>query len=102
MGKGVLCSEAEAKAIITVCIKAYIQQELEGAARNKVIDKKSLKCLKDAGCDKGWIQCRAKVKHLKRPKKVKDNNDQSGRARNACQHFEKLDTIVGSQPATQP
>ena len=73
-------SDAEVKAFICVWMEANIQQELDGDVRNK-----------------DWIQCRAKVKNLKTScKKVKDNNDRSGRARKPCQYFEQLDTILGS------
>ena len=79
-----------------------IQEELDEAGRNKVVYEKIAKRLKEARYDKDWIQYRAKVNKLKTLYiKVKDNNDQSMRARKACQYFEQLDTILGSRPATQ-
>ena len=62
MGKGMPWSDAKVKAHTSVWMEANIQQELDGAVRNKVVYEKIAECLKDAGYHKDWIQCRAKVK----------------------------------------
>lgn len=42
-----------------------------------------------------WKQCRAKVK-------VKDNNGKTGRGRQSCKFYDKLDQILGHKPASMP
>ena len=103
MGKGTCWSDDEVKALLSVWREASIQKELDGAVRNKATFVKIAKRLQDAGFEKDWVQCRAKVKNLKTLyKKVKDSNARSGRARIVCQHFEQLDAILGARPATEP
>ena len=64
---------------------------------------KIAKPLQDAGFDKDFVQCWAKVKNLKMPyNKVKDNYARSGRERIVCPHFELLDAIVHAQSSTEP
>ena len=102
MGKGASWSSDEVKALLSIWREASIQNELDGAVRNKSVFEKIAKRLQDAGFEKDWVQCRAKVKNLKAIyKKVKDNNARSGRARIVCQNFEMLDAILGARPATK-
>ena len=103
MGKGACWSDDEVKALLSVWREASIPKELDGAVRNKAVLSKIAKRLQDAGFEKDWVQCRAKVKNLKTLyKKVKDSNATSGRARIVCPHFELLDSILGARPATEP
>ena len=103
MGKGTSWADEEVKMLINVWAEANIQQQLDEAVRNKAIFERITSCLRDAGFDKDWVQCRAKLKNLKATyKKVKDNNDRSGRARRACKYFDDIDAILGCRPATQP
>ena len=103
MGKGSPWTYEEVKALISVWAEANIQQQLDGAVRNKSVFEEISKRLRQAGIEKDWQQCRAKVKNLKSLyKKVKDSNGRSGRGRNSCHFFDDLDAILGSRPATQP
>ena len=49
------------------------------------------------------MQCREKMKKLiAEYKKVKDHNDETGRDRKTFVYFDRLDDLLGHQPATQP
>ena len=79
MGKGSVWTDAQVKALISVWAEASIQQQLDGAVRNKAVYEEIAKHLLQAGVEKDWVQCRAKVKYLKTMyKKVKDSNNRFG------------------------
>ena len=89
--------------MLSIWAEANIQEELDRAIRNKSIIEKIAKRWREAGFDKDWVQCRAKLKNLKATyKKIINNNDRSGRDRRACKYFDNLDNILSSRPATQP
>ena len=74
-----------------------IQEQLEGAVRNKSVFERISKQLKEAGYDKDYLQCRAEIKNLKALyKRAKDNNGCSGRGRKVCKFYDKIDDILGS------
>ena len=103
MGKGSPWTDEHVKALISVWAEANIQQQLDGAVRNKSVFQEISKRLCETGVEKDWEQCRAKVKNLKTAyKKVNDSNSRSGRGRKSCRFFDDLDGILGSRPATQP
>ena len=103
MAKGTCWVHEEVEMLINILAEANIQQQLDGAVRNKAFFERIASRLHYAGFDKDWVQCRAKLKNLKATyKKVKDNNDKSGRARRAGKYFDDIDAILGCQPATQP
>ena len=108
MEKGSPWTNEDVKALISVWPEANIQQQLDGSVRNASVFQEISKRLHEAGVEKDWEQCRAKVKNLKtlykkvKYKKVKDSNGRSRRGRKSCQFFDNLDAILGSRPATQP
>ena len=80
-----------------------IQEQLDGAVRNKVIYQQIAKQLNTLGYKREWDQCRNKVKNLKKEYRiVKDNNDETGRARKTCKFYKELDSILGHRPASVP
>jgi len=53
--------------------------------------------------EKTGEQCRTKVKKLRQEyKKIKDNHNLTSRGRIQWKYLEKLDKILGTQPATRP
>ena len=58
-------SDAEVKALISICGKRKVQEELDGAVRNKAIFVGIQKKLAKQGYDCDWQQCRSKIKNLK-------------------------------------
>ena len=100
-GRGYSWTDAEVKALLVIWAEDKIQQELEGAKRNKVVFENILRKLLESGIKRDWKQCRAKVKNLKTSyKKAKDKNNVSGGPRATCRFFDALDNILGSRPAT--
>ena len=96
-------SDDEVKALINIWGDSKVQQELDGAVRNKAIYTTIAKKMKEVGHDRDWQQCKTKVKNLKREYKVvKDNNGETGRARKTCKFFNQLDEILGHRPASTP
>ena len=80
-----------------------IQAELEGCKRNKAVYEKIARDMVAAGYDRNAVQCRDKIKKLRAEyRKIKDNNNQSGRSRKTMKYFDKLDEILGHKPATKP
>ena len=95
--------EDEIKALIAVWGETGIQEELDGAVRNKVVFKDVAKKLHEMGYRKDWEQCRTKIKILKKQyRAVKDHNGQTGNGRKGCKYFEELDKILGHRPASVP
>ena len=100
-GRGYSWTDAEVKALLVIWAKDKIQQELEGAKRNKVVFENISRKLLESGIKRDWKQCRAKVKKLKTSyKKAKDKNNVNGGPRATCSFFYALDSILGSRPAT--
>ena len=80
-----------------------VQEELDGAVRNKAVFEKLARKMAEMGFNKDWKQCRAKIKNLKVSyKAVKDHNNRSGRGRKLCRYFKELDEILGNPAATRP
>lgn len=96
-------SDAEIVALISIWGEADIQEQLDGATRNKSIFIRISEKMKESGYDRDWLQCRAKIKNLKADyKKVKDYNGETGKNRKTCKFFQKLDAILGHRPASAP
>ena len=77
-----------------------MQQQLDGAVRNKLIYEKEMK---KKGYERDWIQCRVKIKNLKTNyKKVKDGNNKTGESRKTCKFYDELDRILGHRSASAP
>ena len=95
-------SDWEVKALLAIWGESKIQQELDGAVRNKVIFTTISKKLQEKGYTKSWDKCRNKIKNLKKKyRQVKDHN-QTGRGRATCKFFDTLDSILGHRPASAP
>ena len=88
MNHGTVWSDAEVKAHITIWGDSKIQDELDGAVRNKIIFVKIAKKLQEQGYNRDWQQCRVKLKNLK--------SDYS-RGRKSCKFYSQLDGILGTQ-----
>ena len=80
-----------------------IQQELDGASRNKPIFVAIAKKMNEKGYNGDWQQCKAKIKNLKGEyRAVKDHNNGTGRGRKTCKFFSELDEILGCRAASVP
>ena len=92
----------------TVCLidlwgEESVQFQIEGCARNREVYEKLAEQMRAAGYSRTGVQCRDKIKKLKTEyKKIKDNNNKSGRARRSMRIFEAMDRILGHRPATRP
>ena len=96
-------SEEETLKLIEIWGEDSVQAELEGCKRNKQVYEKIVRGMRAAGYNRTFVQCREKIKKIRTEyKRVKDHNDESGRDRKDFVYFEKLDTILGHRPATQP
>ena len=103
MSRGSAWSDAEVTALISIWGDAAIQEQLDGATRNKTIFATISKKLHENGYNRDWQQCRAKIKNLKGEyKKVKDHNGVTGNGRKSFKFFAKLDEILGHRPASAP
>ena len=101
--RGTVWADKEVKALFTIWGNSKIQEELDGAVRNKFVFQSIAKQLQDQGYERDWMQCRAKIKNLKtKYREVKDNNKETGRGRKSCKFFLELDEILGHRPASVP
>ena len=101
--RGTTWEDKEVKALLTIWGDTKIQEELDGAVRNKVIYERIAKRLQEQGYERNWKQCRAKIKNLKtKYREIKDNNKKTGRGRKSCKFFKELDKILGHRPASVP
>ena len=64
--RGSLWEEDEIKALIAVWGETGIQEELDGAVRNKVVFKDVAKKLHEMRYRRDWEQCHTKIKNLKK------------------------------------
>ena len=80
-----------------------VQEQLEGAKRNKHVYEKLTEEMLKKGSEKTGEQCRAKMKKLKLDyRKVKDKHNKTGRGRNSWKYLEAMDAVLGHRPATKP
>ena len=100
--RGALWFDGEVRALIAVWGESNVQEELDGAVRNKVIFVAISDELLQQGYNRDWQQCRTKIKNQKRNTVVKDHNGETGRGRKTCKFFSELDTILGHRPASTP
>lgn len=95
--------DCEVKALLAVWSNSKIQQELDGAVRNKFIYEKISQQLKKEGHCRDWKQCRSKIKNLKTQyREVKDHNSKTGNDRKVCKFFAELESILAHRPASVP
>ena len=78
-----------------------MQDELDGAVRNKVVYETIAHKLQEHGqYHRDWKQCRDKIKDLKtKYKEIKDNNRETGRGKKS---FYKMDRILGHKITSVP
>ena len=96
-------SEDEVKALIAIWGESNIQEELDGATRNKVVFQEIASKMNEKNFSRDWIQCRTKIKNLKKMyREVKDHNSFTGRGRKTCKFYNELDEIIGHRPASVP
>lgn len=96
-------SESEIKALLAAWSEESIQDELEGAKRNKSVYQDISRKLGTENVFRDWKQCRAKIKNLKTSyKSAKDKNNKSGSNRHTCKFFDRLDAILGPRSSTHP
>ena len=80
-----------------------MQEELDGAVRNKAIFQRIAKQLQEQDYERDWQQCRAKIKNLKtKYRETKDRNNERGRGRKTRKFYKELDRILGHRPASAP
>ena len=101
--RGSMWSDNEVRALIAIWGESDVQEELDGATRNKVVFQEIAKKLKEQGYNRDLEQCRNKIKNIKKEYRiVKDNNGETGRGRKTCKFYRELDAILGHRPASVP
>ena len=96
-------SDGETFKLVELWGDEEIQALLEGCARNKHVYDKIAARMVEAGYERTGVQCRDKIKKLKGEyKKIKDNNNETGRKRKVWKFYDCMNDILGSKPATQP
>ena len=101
--RGSSWSDNEVRALISIWGEDRIQEELDGAVRNQAIFSSIAKKMEEKGYDRDWLQCRNKIKNLKKEyRQIKDHNGQTGRGRKTCKFYKELDGILGHRPASVP
>ena len=100
--RGAIWTDHEIKALIAVWGEGNVQDELDGAVRNKVVYERIAHKLQEHGqYHRDWKQCRDKIKNLKtKYKEIKDNNGETGRGRKSCKSFDEMDRILGHRPTS--
>ena len=63
--RGAVWTDNEVQALISVWSDSTVQNELDGAVRNKLVFQKVAQWLHEKNVNKDWKQCRDKVKNLK-------------------------------------
>ena len=101
--RGCAWSDDEVRALLAVWGEGNVQEELDGAVRNKTVFVNISKKMSELGHKRDWQQCRVKIKKLKKNyREVKDHNRETGRGRKTCKFFKELDAILGHRPASVP
>ena len=101
--RGVSWSDDEVRALLTIWGEGKVQEELDGAVRNKVVYVGIAKKMRELGYERDWQQCKVKIKNLKSTyRDIKDHNGETGRGRKTCKFYKELDEILGHRPASTP
>jgi len=96
-------TDAEVFRLIQVWSEEGIQEQLEGAKRNKHIYDQLAEELIVYGIEKTGEQCRTKVKKLRQEyKKLADKHKETGQGRTKWKFFDKLNEFLSAKPATHP
>ena len=100
---GYLWSHEETKVLLGLWSDARVQEQLEGARRNKTVFLKIAKEMNDMGHQRTWQQCRVKLKNIiSKYRKVKDSNRRSGRGQKCFEFYDEVDAALGTRPASGP
>jgi hypothetical protein len=96
-------SEDETILLINLWSEDNVQAQIEGCRRNREVYESLARQMGEAGYNRTGVQCREKMKKMKADYwKIRDNNNETGRARWSTAIFEALDKILGEKPATCP
>ena len=89
-------TDSETLKLIELWGDEAVQALLEGSTRNRHVYDRISREMGEAGYQRTWSQCRDKIKKLKSEyRKVKDNNDETGKRRKAWKFYDKVDDIIG-------
>ncbi len=102
--RGSTWEDEEVFLLIGIWADEKIQQQLDSCSRKKpIFEKMAKKLLEKGGFARSCNQIREKIKQLKqRYKKIKDNNQLSGRSQKTFKFFDKLDEVIGDRPIKRP
>ena len=96
-------SDLETFKLVEIWGEEEIQALLEGCTRNRPVYNKIARGMLEAGYERSGVQCRDKLKKLKSEyKKVKDNNNETGKQRKAWKFYCCMNEVLGNKPATRP
>ena len=96
-------TDAEVFRLIQIWSEEGIQEQLEGAKRNKHVYEQLAEDLIIYGIEKTGEQCRTKVKKLRQEyKKLADKHKETGQGRTEWKFFDKLNEFLATRPATRP
>ena len=100
---GAVWTDEETTKLIEIWGEEEIQVQLEGCKRNIHVYERIARELCDIGYERTAVQCREKLKKLKSEyKKIKDNNNETGRKRKHWRFYDAVNNVLGCKPATQP
>ena len=101
--RGATWSCDEVKTLIGIWADEKVQHQLDNCTKKVPVFQNIAKRLEEAGFTRTVMQIREKLKKLKQQyKKVKDNNNCSGRERKTFEFFYQMDEIMGGRPITKP
>ena len=69
----------EVRTLIAIWGEDSIQEELDGAVRNRVIFDNIATKMRQKGYERDWMQCRTKIKNLKKEYKGPQRTDWQGK-----------------------
>lgn len=93
--RGAFWSDLEVKALIEIWGEQNIQEELDGAVRNRSVFTAISNNMRQQGHDRDWEQCKTKIKALKKKyREVKDHNGETGRGRKIWKFYDDIDAIL--------
>ena len=101
--RGLTWTHQEILALIRVWSDMEIQDEFEKCKRNTTVFEKIAKRLRECGYERTAIQCRPKIKSLRKEYfNTKKENGKSGKGRKSSAFFEEMDLVLGHRPASAP
>ncbi|XP_048578645.1 uncharacterized protein LOC125560657 [Nematostella vectensis] len=102
ISRGSTWASDEVSMLISIWADEKIQQQLDNCSRKRSVFEKIAKRLEaesEGRFTRSYQQVSEKIKQLKKAyKKVKDNNNLSGRSRKTFKHFDQMDRVMGDRP----